>query len=93
MPPLTDNQPQLNVSEDKPQRFIEVDGKKQHIAAIISAQLSKDGGRKSTLRPLRAQGISLDQTLRKIHPASIEADLEDKQEGLVKAGDLGAILV
>jgi hypothetical protein len=46
----------------------------------------------STLRPLRAQGpgISLDQTLRKIHPSTIEADFEDKQEGLVKAGDLGA---
>jgi hypothetical protein len=75
------------VSEDKPQSFIEVDGKKQHrdIAAIIASQLSKDGERKSTLRPLRAQGISLDQTLHKIHPATvtIEADLEDKQEGLV----------
>ena len=93
VPPLTDNQPQLNMSYGQPHSFIEVDGKKQHIAAIIASQLSKDGARKSTLRPLRAQGISLDQTLRKIHPSTIEADLEDTQEGLVKAGDLGAILV
>lgn len=92
-PPLTENEVQLNPSDGKPQIFIEVDGKKQHIAAIIASHLSKDGGRKSTLRPLRAQGISLDQTLRKIHPSTIAADLEDKQEGLVKAGDLGGILV
>ena len=78
VPPLTDNQSQLelNVSDGKPHCFIEVDGKKQYISAIIASQLSKDGGRKSTLRPLRAQGISLDQTLRKIHPSAIEVDLE-----------------
>jgi len=71
--------------------FLEVDGVKQHKASYIPRYLELANARKTTIRPLRAWGVTVADAIRQRHnteassrPGSTEND--------IRAGDLGALL-
>jgi hypothetical protein len=84
---------QLNPSQEKnPKHYLIVDGIKQHKSAVVAARLASDRARKVTTRPLRAQGVTVEESVGRkfrIWEDSIDGDVTDD---LVKSGDLGGFL-
>jgi len=70
-----------------------INGARRHKASLVPRFLESPNARKVTIRPLRAQGVSIADTIQRQN--ALRTNYGDEGSGnqdLVKAGDLGAIL-
>jgi hypothetical protein len=72
--------------------YLEVDGMKQHKSSLVPRFLESPNARKVTVRPLRARGVTIANSIQQQN-ASRTTYGDDGSVDLVKAGDIGAILV
>ncbi|TRM56361.1 hypothetical protein BD626DRAFT_414104, partial [Schizophyllum amplum] len=72
--------------------FYNVDGRKFYKASYIAAKLTPEHARKVTLRPLRARGVTVEQSLRRGDSRALNLTDNDGSSQL-KTGDLVATLV
>ena len=86
---------QLNPSpESNDSHYLTVDGKHRGKPELVAQYLGGfNTARKVTNRPLRAGGLSKEAALRRSHAQLLNPDDGENDEGKVKAGDPGVILV
>ena len=87
---------ELNPSPTKnDSHYIEVNGEEFYLPVLVKEYLCADKERRqlSTLRPLRARGVKIAQSLRGTSVGiDSSGDTLESAEGHIKAGDLGAVL-
>ncbi|KAF8056034.1 hypothetical protein FPV67DRAFT_1457452 [Lyophyllum atratum] len=72
--------------------YLLVDGKMQHIDTLVARMLISDRARKLTTCTLRAQGVTVDETMRRLRNLN-NPPTPDNDTNLVKSGDLGGFLL
>jgi len=83
---------QLNPSLIAESQYLEVDGTRRHKSSLVPCFLESPNARKVTVRPLRARGVTIADSIQQQN-ASRTTYGDEGSADLVKAGDLGAILV
>ena len=87
---------ELNPSSKKNKaHYLEINRQEFYLPVLIKEYLCADKERRqlSTVRPLRARGVTIAQSLRgSLDGINSSGDTLDSPDGIVKAGDLGAVL-
>ncbi|KDR69600.1 hypothetical protein GALMADRAFT_77244 [Galerina marginata CBS 339.88] len=90
-----DFEPQILNPTSKTRRdtpYLTVGTRERHIDALMAERLVSDRARKSTMRTLRAQGVTIAETITR-RGQKLQSPENANDMNMVKAGDLGAFLV
>lgn len=82
----------LNPPEQPHSHYFIVSEKKIYKPVIIAERLTSDRARKATARPLRAQGVTVEELLRRRTQQINQPDTDGFNDGQILAGDIGALL-
>ena len=85
--------PELNPTAEKnPNHYLFIGDRHIFKAELVSKTLASESARKVTIRPLRAQGVSVSEMLN-CRMQTINSTSGDADDSKIKSGDIGAILV
>ncbi|KAF8165171.1 hypothetical protein B0H34DRAFT_830366, partial [Crassisporium funariophilum] len=85
----------LNPSEEtrRTTPYLTVGTRQRHIDALFAEMLVSDKARKSTIRTLRAQGVTIAETITRQRGQKIDSSEHQIDGDVIKCGDLGGFLV
>ncbi|KAF8162739.1 hypothetical protein B0H34DRAFT_805390 [Crassisporium funariophilum] len=85
----------LNPSEEtrRTTPYLTVGTRQRHIDALFAEMLVSDKARKSTIRTLRAQGVTIAETIMRRRGQKIDSSEHQIDGDVIKCGDLGGFLV
>jgi hypothetical protein len=72
-------------------QYLKINGKMEYKPDVVASILGGPDGKKVLSRPMRAAGLTIEASLRKMQNLNIIGD-ESDNEDLIKSGDLGAVL-